>query len=309
MTRWLVGFVVLAVLALSGPVAAINTPNGCIAASPPECGGANGDAACQATEDCVEDQGSCICKPRVCCTCENVGDSTQCESPVCTDSVLGSVFLCALPCIAKDALTGQTCNLKVVVNKRCEDGDCPTTGCCAVVEQDVASSGPIGFCAETDSDTCALFDDITHAVEFVPGGVCDGLSNGCAVPTATSTPTATATSTATPTATATGTATSTGTATGTATATPTASATPTKVADGGNCETPSQCQSDFCVDGICCDTACDGITDTCAEGVCVAGPAPAPALSRNSLIAVVGLLAAVALLAFARRRRLHGPRG
>jgi hypothetical protein len=293
MTGWLAGLVVSTLLVLSGPVAASLSPTDCTGATAPECGGEAGDAGCLASEDCVEDQGSCSCKPRVCCTCENVGDSTQCESPVCTDSVLGSVFLCALPCIAKDALTGQTCNLRVVVNKRCEDGNCPTTGCCAVVEQDVASSAPTGFCAETDSDTCALFDDITHAVEFVPGGVCDGLSNGCAVPTATSTPTATATSTATVTSTS----------TATATATPTASATPTKVADGGDCATPSQCVSDFCVDGICCDTACDGVTDTCADGVCVAGPAPAPTLSRSSLIGVVVLLAAIALLGFARLRR------
>lgn len=305
MTRWLTGLVVLTVLVVGQAALAGPAPNACTGATAPDCGDEVGDAGCLETEDCVEDQGSCTCKPRVCCHCENVGDSTLCESP-CTDTVLGSVFGCALPCVALDALTGQSCNIKVVVNQRCEDGDCPTTGCCAVVDETAASSAQGGFCAETDSDTCALFDDLTHAVEFIPGGVCDGLSNACAVPTPTSTPTATATSTGTGTSTATPTATATATDTGTATETATATPTATKVADGGDCGTPSECASGFCVDGICCDTACDGATDTCSGGVCVAGPAPAPALSRGSLVAVVALLSVVGLFAFSRRRRLHG---
>jgi hypothetical protein len=61
-----------------------------------------------------------------------------------------------------------------------------------------------------------------------------------------------------------------------------------------------------CVDDVCCDTACDGPQESCNqpdnEGVCTAIAAPAPAVSRTGLLALVAILAGIAGFAFWRRR-------
>jgi hypothetical protein len=95
----------------------------------------------------------------------------------------------------------------------------------------------------------------------------------------------------------------TATPTGTATSTPTA----TPVADGGSCATPSECQSGFCVEGICCDTICDQPRQTCVSGTCVNTAAPAPAVSHRTLLLIVALLVAIGCFAltplrFGKRR-------
>ncbi len=94
----------------------------------------------------------------------------------------------------------------------------------------------------------------------------------------------------------------------TPTNTPTATPTETPVPQGGSCLTPSQCQTGFCVDGVCCDQACNGPAQVCnPQGVCVPSQT-APAMSaRGLLIAalVLGLIAAGALL----RRRISSPPG
>lgn len=94
------------------------------------------------------------------------------------------------------------------------------------------------------------------------------------------------------------------------TATPTASATatPTRLPAGAACAFASQCASGHCVDDVCCATACDGPGESCDQpgrrGTCVTIPAPAPPLSRNGLLSIIGLLTAVGVLSFTRRRRL-----
>jgi len=48
----------------------------------------------------------------------------------------------------------------------------------------------------------------------------------------------------------------------------------TNLTNGSQCADGSQCQSSFCVDGVCCDRACDGQCEACAEsaslGTCTA---------------------------------------
>ena len=116
------------------------------------------------------------------------------------------------------------------------------------------------------------------------------------------------TNTPTPTPTSTPTGTPSNTPTSTPTNTPTVTNTPvvTPVPDGGDCTTPSQCQSGFCVDGTCCNTICDLPGQTCEDGTCNSAAA-APALSYRSLALVVVLLAAIGFFAltplrFGKRR-------
>jgi hypothetical protein len=100
---------------------------------------------------------------------------------------------------------------------------------------------------------------------------------------------------------------STPTATATATSTgaipPTPTATPA-MPNGEPCSTASQCQSTFCIDGVCCNSAC--AQGTCdlpgSEGICVT-PAPAPALHPSWLAAAVLMLALLGGLAMRRRLR------
>lgn len=133
-------------------------------------------------------------------------------------------------------------------------------------------------------------------------------------PTITATSTATATSTSTRTATATATPTSTWTATPTTTDTPTQTPTPTPQQDGARCDSETQCQSGFCVDGVCCDTECTDPLDRCdvpgEAGTCSrATAAPAPALSPWGLFSAALLLVAISALALRRRppgRRSRG---
>jgi hypothetical protein len=86
------------------------------------------------------------------------------------------------------------------------------------------------------------------------------------------------------------------------------SSTPTLIPEGGLCSTPSDCISEFCVDGVCCDSACDGAAESCNQsgrrGTCSHLPAPAPPLSRKGLFSVIALLTAFGVLSFSRRRRL-----
>jgi hypothetical protein len=90
----------------------------------------------------------------------------------------------------------------------------------------------------------------------------------------------------------------------TITATRTVTETP-KIPDGGACATPSQCQSGFCVEGICCDTACNLPMQTCDSppGRCTGLAAPAPALSNAGLLIGFAVLALVGALALVARRR------
>jgi hypothetical protein len=117
----------------------------------------------------------------------------------------------------------------------------------------------------------------------------------------------TATPTATPTGTPTATPTDTPTDTPTRTPTSTPTNTPIGLPNGAGCGTASQCQSGFCIDGLCCNRACDGPTEVCnlpaQPGTCIA-LAAAPTTSRTGLLIGLGLLSGVAALALRRRRAL-----
>jgi hypothetical protein len=131
-------------------------------------------------------------------------------------------------------------------------------------------------------------------------------SANCLPPAATQTPTQTPTATPTQTPTATPTQTPTATSTQTPTATPTATPTNTGIPQGGDCPTPSQCSTGFCVDRVCCDTACTDPLMQCnlpgQRGTCASTAAPAPALTPWGLLAAAVVLASIA--GFALRRRL-----
>lgn len=78
------------------------------------------------------------------------------------------------------------------------------------------------------------------------------------------------------------------------------------IPDGGACAEPIECESGFCVAGVCCDTACSGPLQRCnlpgREGSCVETSAPAPALSLTALALAALSLIAVAALALRRLR-------
>jgi hypothetical protein len=99
----------------------------------------------------------------------------------------------------------------------------------------------------------------------------------------------------------------TSTPTETPTSTPTATPTETPVPNGGSCAESSECQSGFCVEGVCCNTICDQPMQTCEDGTCVSAATPAPVFSHRTLLLVVGLLAMIGFFAltplrFGKRR-------
>lgn len=259
------------------------------------CGGADGDALCtdgmgapDPTQDCFDTGNGCECRPRVCCKCESVSGSGSCDLP-CTETGLG-LLVCVAACAILDG-TDNACNLKIVNQTTCADDDsCPTTGCCTFAETSTAREAAVGVCVETDQATCGLLP----SAQFIVDGSCEGgLFGTCASPTQTATATITATATHT--------------ATATLTRTVTQTPTPTLVPNGGECSTPAQCSSTFCVDGVCCDTICDQPFHTCNQpgdpGVCQAITAPAPALSRMGMLAVIAVLALVGAMALMWRRQ------
>ena len=93
----------------------------------------------------------------------------------------------------------------------------------------------------------------------------------------------------------------------TPTRTPTATSTSTPRSNGAECGSSSECQSLFCVDGVCCNRSCAGPLELCnapgSRGTCTQATAPAPALSRFGLLAGVAALVAISALALASRAR------
>jgi hypothetical protein len=169
-----------------------------------------------------------------------------------------------------------------------------------------------GTCFDEVANCTGLADNCSgnFCAQQTGSGFCNSptpTTTATATATGTSTATGTVTHTGTHTATATNTATSTATATTTATATNTPTATPTNtgIPQGGDCITPSQCATGFCVDGVCCNAACNPSFGRCdlpgQRGTC-AGISPAPTLEPRALAAAAALLIGVA--AFALRRRI-----
>jgi hypothetical protein len=75
--------------------------------------------------------------------------------------------------------------------------------------------------------------------------------------------------------------------------------------DGASCTTGTDCNSGFCVTGVCCENACPA-PGQCnlpgRAGVCIV-PAPAPALSGTGLLIGAALLAAIGTIGLLRNRR------
>ena len=87
----------------------------------------------------------------------------------------------------------------------------------------------------------------------------------------------------------------------TATPTDTPSQTPTDTPELVECVIPSDCDTGFCVDGICCDRPCDGPGEMCmADGICLT-PAPSPTLGPWPLALAMLLLSAVSWRGLRRR--------
>jgi hypothetical protein len=74
---------------------------------------------------------------------------------------------------------------------------------------------------------------------------------------------------------------------------------------GQACISATECESDFCVDGVCCNRACTAAGEVCndpaAPGVCH-GPAPVPALDGPGQVLAVLVLIGGALLGWRLRR-------
>ena len=285
--------IVALALALTAPVAPRAVHAGAVACSDftgPNCGDADGDAFCAPDFDCVDTGAGCDCRPRICCRCETEPGTTAtdglCDQVPCTQTGIG-FLACVAACVLIDASTLDACNLKAVNQAVCTGGSCPTTGCCTIVPAGTmnpqAANGTV--CVETDSASCSLVSGT-----FVQGGSCAGGLDGTCV-----SPTPTATSTATVTA--------------TATLTQTWTPTRTPQPDGASCTSPSDCDSTFCVDGICCNTACNRPFDTCnappVPGTCVQ-VAPAPPVSRRGLFAGLALLTMIGAAALWHQRRAFG---
>lgn len=285
----LTGIAIAISLAWSAPVLA-SANDSCDDFAPAACGDAIGDGLCaDPLQDCVDvGNGVCGCRPRVCCDCDSASGAqiSACNLP-CTETGIG-LLACVSLCVLVDS-PSTPCELNIVNRATCTGDSCPTTGCCTFNESNARTVSQ-NICVETDADTCGLLGGL---VSFTEGGTCvDGVFGTCTAPTPTSTPTNTATSTYT----------------ATVTNTPTASTTPTNtlIPDGGDCDTPSECESTFCVDGVCCETICDGPFEVCNDplnpGVCSEIAAPAPAMSNNNLLIALGLLLAIGTLALFYRR-------
>jgi hypothetical protein len=89
----------------------------------------------------------------------------------------------------------------------------------------------------------------------------------------------------------------------------TSTPTNTLVPQGGDCITPAQCSTTFCVDGVCCDTACTEPLNVCNNpgdrGTCSLATAPAPALSPSGLffaLAALLIVGGIALLVRMQQR-------
>jgi hypothetical protein len=143
----------------------------------PDCGGAEGDAACGSPSlDCIDTGQGCECEQRSCCRCDAVPgtDSQACNLP-CEDAVIDRQK-CAAMCF-EAVMSGATCNLTVLLDKHCGDGSCVAQGCCAATITTGDDSPPFNICAESDAATCAI-----PGGTFIPGGHCAGGVTGTCVP-------------------------------------------------------------------------------------------------------------------------------
>lgn len=180
----------------------------------------------------------------------------------------------------------------------CNAGICEAASCTALCDSIGCVGAAFNVCA---SGSCATNDCITFS-----GVSCSDFPDCPEPPTATPTQTPSSTPTETPSSTPTETPTKT--PTQTPTSTPTSTNTP--IPQGGSCAAnPSNCAAALmCVDEVCCDTACDGPLEQCnlsgRQGTCTSIAAPAPAASRSGLVVATVLLAAIGVLAMARRRDL-----
>jgi hypothetical protein len=160
----------------------------------------------------------------------------------------------------------------------------------------------------TSTNTATITASVTATVTETATGTPTGTATATITATATNTATATATRTSTATATATSTRTVTQTPTVTRTVTVTRTPTNTPLRDNGDpCMTPSQCESMFCVDGVCCDSRCDGPNELCnlpgREGTCLPiTTSPAPALSTSGKLIGIAVLLLIALMRIRLRR-------
>lgn len=207
---------------------------------------------CVDPSDCPEDKIFCV--GNVCC--DDACDGGSCKEPgfegVCVP-LLGDGADCS-----EDAKCASGfCSNDHCCRERCDGGYCDEFGICSPL------SGLGGDCAQDaqcQSNVCDAFDQICCNRKCLPNdefcnpdGFCTSFN-----PTP-GTPTNTATA---------------GPSTATPTPTPTQRSTP--VGTGELCSVTGDCQSTFCVNGVCCAVDSCGDGEHCAEGTgqCVAGGTP-----------------------------------
>ncbi len=206
---------------------------------------------CQDPSDCPDNKGFCV--DNVCC--DTACDGGSCSKPgylgVCVP-LLGD----GADCVEDDACATGFCSSDHCCRERCDGGFCNDQGICSPL----ASGGDDCMQdAECASNVCDAYDLIccNHKCtidEFCnPDGFCTSFNPTPGTPTRTPSGGA---STETP--------------------TPTATHRSTPAPTGDLCSVTSDCQSTFCVDGVCCALDSCDIDQHCAEGSgqCEAGGTP-----------------------------------
>jgi len=226
--------------------------------------------------------------------CNADGDCTFAPSEFCntTASQLPTWLGSCEACTSLDPLCQQCTGDSSPACTSCSPGYQPSGSSCLDVDECA------GWSDNCDPNATCTNTPGSFSCTCNPGYEGDGV-------TCTLLPTPTPTATDTPTPSPTPTATPTPTSTPTSTPTPTATPTPTFVGLGQSCNSPTECASGFCAQGVCCNQQCTGALEACdrtgSKGTCTK-TTPAPAVSRNGLVMVALLLGAVGIVQLLRRR-------
>ncbi len=237
---------------------------------------------CQSNERCnvPNREGTCIrVQQPIQCGGDAICPSGKCRDGFCCDQdcsapgrcdVSGFEGICLEPLSAGDSCDfDQECDSGVCRGGFCCSGACP--GACdglGMCRHELPNGAGCRSDVECASQVCDQFDEVCCdrecdlASEFCDGGTCRLF--GTPLPTATGTPTPTAT--------------------------------PTPRGKGALCGEPEDCQSGFCVDGVCCAAASCPAGQFCSfgSGACVSGMAPCRGdLNGDGVVVVSELITAV----------------
>jgi hypothetical protein len=214
------------------------------------CQGGQG-APCSSASQCTVGTAAGQCVDGHCCTSASCGECQTCaQTGECVAVTNGDdPDSCASTCNSSGqcvkAANGESC----VGNTDCTSGFCVDTICC--------DSACTGECASCGTGSCKPLGAGEMPKKSCPAlTLCDGISNACPSNCQ-----------------------SAGCAQGTC-----SSDGNCKQPNGSICSQATQCESNFCVDGICCGSACDQVCEQCVgaqgAGICQAIPVGQPDTER-----------------------------